>query len=186
MKTALSDALPSFECPLLFDVMSDPVIVRRTGQTYERASIERWLARNDTCPSTGVQLNGDHELVPNYALKRCIDEWKACKAQKPNHGSSTTPLKSLLENKLTQDLTTSFAIDEEVCNALQALDLLDPAGLDYITQLEAKEIAEMLNVKIGKVIPAKFRDRVKIFIKSIQSTEGIFFLSNNPCYTSLR
>ena len=89
------------------------------------------------------------------------------------------------ENQFIQQLK-SFEVDEEVCNALHALDLLDFAGLDYITQLEAKEIAEMLNVKIGKVIPAKFRDRVKIFIKSNQSTEGIFFLSNNPCYTTLR
>ena len=83
------------------------------------------------------------------------------------------------ENQFIQQLK-SFEVDEEVCNALHALDLLDFAGLDYITQLEAKEIAEMLNVKIGKVIPAKFRDRVKIFIKSIQSTEGIFFLCVIP------
>ena len=182
MKTALSDALPSFECPLLFDVMSDPVIVRRTGQTYERASIEQWLARNDTCPSTGVRLNGDHELVPNYALKRCIDEWKACKAQTPNHGSSTTPLKPLLvqlaENKLTQELTTSFAIDEEVCNKLRDLELLGPVGLKYIIELEPKEIAVLLEVPIGKVIPSKFKDPVILFLQSAQS-KGNYLCTHN-------
>ena len=93
--------------------------------------------------------------------------------------STQQPLSA--ENQFIQQLK-SFEIDEEVCNALQALDLLDPAGLDYITKHEAKEIAEMLNVKVGKVIPAKFKDRVKIFLKSIQSTEGNFLI-NNPIRT---
>ena len=77
VRSALTDALPSFQCPLLLDVMSDPVLIQRTGQTYEWAAIERWLATHDTCPSTGVQLLGSRELIPNFALKSSIDEWKA-------------------------------------------------------------------------------------------------------------
>eukprot|EP01036_Dinobryon_divergens_P024912 gene24912-33405_t len=77
VRTALTHALPSFQCPLLLDIMSDPVLIQRTGQTYERTAIERWLATHDTCPSTGVQLFGHRELIPNFALKSSIDEWKA-------------------------------------------------------------------------------------------------------------
>ena len=77
LRATLMDALPSFQCPLLLDVMSDPVIIQRTGQTYERTAIERWLATHDTCPSTGVQLLGSRDLIPNFALKNSIDEWKA-------------------------------------------------------------------------------------------------------------
>lgn len=75
-RAALADALPSFTCPLTLDVMNDPVMLNRTGQTYERAAIEGWLSNHDTCPSSGVQLAGDHALVPNFALKNSIEEWK--------------------------------------------------------------------------------------------------------------
>ena len=74
-RAALADALPSFTCPLTLDVMNDPVMLN-TGQTYERAAIEGWLSNHDTCPSSGVVLAGDHALVPNFALKNSIEEWK--------------------------------------------------------------------------------------------------------------
>ena len=87
-----------------------------------------------------------------------------------NFQSTRLPLSA--EKQLTIQQLKTFKIDEEVCKALQSSELLDAAGLEYITQYEAKEIAEILHVKIGKVIPAKFKDRVKLFLKSIQSTEG--------------
>ena len=86
-----------------------------------------------------------------------------------NFQSTRLPLSA--EKQLTIQQLKTFKIDEEVCKALQSSELLDVAGLEYITQYEAKEIAEILDVKIGKVIPAKFKDRVKLFLKSLQSTE---------------
>ena len=94
-RIALSDALPSFTCPLTFDVMNDPVIVRRTGQTYERATIECWLRNHDTCPSTGVGLEGDHTLIPNFALKNSIEEWKECTGLALRALSHTVPFDSI-------------------------------------------------------------------------------------------
>ena len=56
--------------------MRDPVITC-DGQTYERAAIERWLARRRThglpytSPLTGEQLSSDG-LIPNVILRGLI------------------------------------------------------------------------------------------------------------------
>ncbi|KAL5562353.1 hypothetical protein UlMin_032100 [Ulmus minor] len=63
-----------FLCPITLEIMTDPVIVA-SGQTYERASIQKWLYSNSrTCPKTGKTL--DHlSLAPNFALKNLIRQW---------------------------------------------------------------------------------------------------------------
>ena len=43
-------------CPLTHELMVDPVILMGSGQTYERAPLERWLATHDTDPMTGAKL----------------------------------------------------------------------------------------------------------------------------------
>ena len=48
----------------------------RTGHTYERAAIERWLESNQTSPLTGALL-ASRELKPNHALRKSIEEWRA-------------------------------------------------------------------------------------------------------------
>ncbi|KAL0398427.1 UNVERIFIED_CONTAM: U-box domain-containing protein 17 [Sesamum radiatum] len=63
-----------FCCPISLDLMQDPVIVS-TGQTYERASIARWMEEGySTCPKTG-QMLVHSKLVPNRALRNLIQQW---------------------------------------------------------------------------------------------------------------
>ncbi|CAM6032407.1 unnamed protein product [Sphagnum compactum] len=63
-----------FLCPINLEIMRDPVIVA-TGQTYERASITRWLqAGHHTCPKSGQDLR-DLKLTPNFALRSVISQW---------------------------------------------------------------------------------------------------------------
>ncbi|KAA8536206.1 hypothetical protein F0562_028684 [Nyssa sinensis] len=63
-----------FRCPISLELMRDPVTVS-TGQTYDRISIESWVATgNTTCPVTRAQLN-DFTLIPNHTLRRLIQEW---------------------------------------------------------------------------------------------------------------
>lgn len=63
-----------FRCPISLELMSDPVILA-TGQTYDRASIQRWLdAGHRTCPKT-KQVLYDIKLIPNYALRSLIYQW---------------------------------------------------------------------------------------------------------------
>ncbi|KAL6861333.1 hypothetical protein ACP4OV_017033 [Aristida adscensionis] len=68
-------AVPAhFRCPISLDLMRDPVTAP-TGITYDRESVEGWLARgNATCPVTGgaVRLA---DLVPNHATRRMIQDW---------------------------------------------------------------------------------------------------------------
>ncbi|CAI9101913.1 OLC1v1000074C1 [Oldenlandia corymbosa var. corymbosa] len=63
-----------FRCPISLELMRDPVTVC-TGQTYDRSSIESWVATgNTTCPVTRVPLT-DFTLIPNHTLRRLIQEW---------------------------------------------------------------------------------------------------------------
>jgi F-box/WD-40 domain protein 7 len=50
-------------------------VILATGHTYDRHSIERWLAQgHKTCPVTGMRLR-HLELTPNFALRSAIVEW---------------------------------------------------------------------------------------------------------------
>lgn len=63
-----------FRCPISLELMRDPVTVC-TGQTYDRASIESWVATgNTTCPVTRAPLS-DFTLIPNHTLRRLIQDW---------------------------------------------------------------------------------------------------------------
>ncbi|CAI5536560.1 unnamed protein product [Closterium sp. Naga37s-1] len=63
-----------FICPLSLDIMFDPVIVE-SGQTYERAFIERWVVDgHKTCPKTRQPLPSG-AIIPNQILRALINDW---------------------------------------------------------------------------------------------------------------
>ncbi|KAH7867472.1 hypothetical protein Vadar_033939 [Vaccinium darrowii] len=63
-----------FRCPISLELMTDPVTISN-GQTYDRASIESWIATgNTTCPVTRSPLT-DFTLIPNHTLRRLIQDW---------------------------------------------------------------------------------------------------------------
>lgn len=63
-----------FRCPISLDLFTDPVTLC-TGQTYDRSSIEKWLAGgNLTCPVTMQKLHNP-SLVPNHTLRQLIQQW---------------------------------------------------------------------------------------------------------------
>ncbi|VVA92243.1 unnamed protein product [Arabis nemorensis] len=63
-----------FLCPVSLELMKDPVIVA-TGQTYERAYIQRWIhCGNLTCPKTQQTLE-HFTLTPNNVLRSLISRW---------------------------------------------------------------------------------------------------------------
>eukprot|EP00850_Spirogloea_muscicola_P004233 SM000018S03598 [mRNA] locus=s18:244222:249121:+ [translate_table: standard] len=68
-----------FLCPIMQDVMRDPVLAA-DGHTYERVAIASWLTSNDTSPMTNCEL--PHKtLMPNYALRSMIQDWKLRRGQ---------------------------------------------------------------------------------------------------------
>nr|GLL22343.1 U-box domain-containing protein 19-like [Ipomoea trifida] len=63
-----------FRCPISLELMTDPVTVS-TGQTYDRASIQKWLSSgNLLCPKTGKTLTST-ELIPNSTLRKLIQQF---------------------------------------------------------------------------------------------------------------
>ncbi|KAL4585749.1 hypothetical protein LXL04_010374 [Taraxacum kok-saghyz] len=63
-----------FCCPISLELMADPVIIS-SGQTYDRASISRWIKDGHcSCPKSGLLL-AHKKLVPNKALRSLITHW---------------------------------------------------------------------------------------------------------------
>ena len=63
-------------CPLTHELMVDPVMLVGSGQTYERAPLERWLATHDTDPMTGVQLT-DKTVRENVLVRSLCRKYNA-------------------------------------------------------------------------------------------------------------
>ena len=60
--------------PITFELMSDPVICK-SGYTYDRKSIVNQIRANGQDPFTRQRIfEGD--LIPNRAIKDCIDKWR--------------------------------------------------------------------------------------------------------------
>lgn len=73
------ETVPSaFVCPISQEVMKDPVILVGSHITFDKEDISKWLEGNSTCPVTRKQLsNRERALIPNLALKKAIDEFRA-------------------------------------------------------------------------------------------------------------
>jgi len=63
-------------CPISLELMVDPVPPTETGQTYERATIARWLHTNSTDPVTNAELHSK-KLAPNFAIRKLVLLWLA-------------------------------------------------------------------------------------------------------------
>ncbi|KAH7864029.1 hypothetical protein Vadar_024829 [Vaccinium darrowii] len=68
-------SIPSyFRCALSLELMMDPVIVA-SGQTYNRASIQKWLDHGfSICPKSRQKLSHTN-LITNYTVKALIANW---------------------------------------------------------------------------------------------------------------
>eukprot|EP00466_Bigelowiella_natans_P000553 jgi/Bigna1/33007/e_gw1.1.502.1 len=73
----MEDHPPSFFlCPISGELMRDPVTLR-TGHTYDRDYIEKWLESRPTCPNSGQILEEKYKklLIPCRVLKDMISNW---------------------------------------------------------------------------------------------------------------
>lgn len=63
-----------FVCPISMEIMKDPHVAS-DGFTYEAEAIKHWLDRgNNRSPMTNLALP-NRDLVPNHALRSCIQEF---------------------------------------------------------------------------------------------------------------
>ncbi|CAI5977761.1 unnamed protein product [Closterium sp. NIES-65] len=94
-----------FLCPLSLEIMRDPVIIA-SGQTYDRAYIERWFSEGrSSCPKTRQCIEHTN-FCPNFALRSMIADWCAANdvslppitpipASKPPSGFAESPAAKL-------------------------------------------------------------------------------------------
>ena len=75
---------------MTLEVMTDPVMAA-DGHTYERAAMERWLAKGKTTsPKTGAPLEM-MAVFPNHMVRRMIMEWQEAKAQRAANAAAAAP-----------------------------------------------------------------------------------------------
>ncbi|XP_075675454.1 U-box domain-containing protein 26-like [Castanea sativa] len=133
-----------FRCPISLELMCDPVTVS-TGQTYDRASIESWVATgNTTCPVTRAPLT-DFTLIPNHTLRRLIQDW--CVANRsfgveriPTPKQPADP--ALVRSLLTQASSESNATPSRLTalRRLRGLARDSDKNRSVISSLNAREI----------------------------------------------
>ncbi|GLJ32783.1 hypothetical protein SUGI_0660110 [Cryptomeria japonica] len=106
-----------FKCPISLDLMRDPAIVA-TGQTYDRASITRWIEEgHSTCPKSGQKLLHTN-LIPNNALRSLIERW--CEKhnvpfEKPEKNACKAALESIATPKAALEatkMTAAFLVEK--------------------------------------------------------------------------
>ncbi|KAK6138165.1 hypothetical protein DH2020_028101 [Rehmannia glutinosa] len=100
-----------FLCPISLQIMRDPVTTV-TGITYDRESIEKWLAGPATatvCPVTKQPLARDSDLTPNHMLRRLIQAWCIANAKNGIDRIPTpkSPVQRSLVLKLIRDVSKS-------------------------------------------------------------------------------
>ncbi|KAE8665131.1 Detected protein of confused Function [Hibiscus syriacus] len=100
--------------------MPDPVFMA-SGQTYERASIQKWLDSGLTiCPKTRQPL-AHKNLIPNYTVKEMVSSW--CEENNLQHFNRTVHVKlasvSSSNHISSQDLnqTDSFRCFANSCSS---------------------------------------------------------------------
>ena len=59
-------------CPIMCEIMKDPVLLMEDGHTYERVALEQWFATGArTSPSTSAELDS-LATAPNHTVKKLI------------------------------------------------------------------------------------------------------------------
>ncbi|KAL7142564.1 hypothetical protein ABFS83_08G131800 [Erythranthe nasuta] len=135
-----------FCCPFTLDLLKDPVIVS-TGQTYERASISRWMQEGHlTCPKTG-QMLVHTKLVPNRAMRNLITQW--CTAneipydppENPDYSSENSFASSPSRAAAEATKATSSLLIEQLANGTEKAKTVAAMEIRYLAKTGRKNRA---------------------------------------------
>ncbi|CAA2972508.1 U-box domain-containing 4-like [Olea europaea subsp. europaea] len=143
-----------FFCPLSLELMVDPVIIA-SGQTYERAFIQKWIDLGFTvCPKTRQALSHT-TLTPNNTVKGVIANWhesnnmklpdpeKYSGARRAHHSTAADPTVSL-SSPIKRSISTNGFL-REVSSASHPHSLsensLSGAGIDENDTLDIGRIS---------------------------------------------
>ncbi|KAL6635075.1 hypothetical protein ACP70R_027746 [Stipagrostis hirtigluma subsp. patula] len=143
-----------FRCPISLELMRDPVIVS-TGQTYERAFIQRWIdCGNRTCPKTQQKLQ-NLTLTPNYVLRSLIMQWCEEKGIEPpsrskSDGSSLEVGGDRLAIEALVRNLSSSSLDERKSAAAEIRSLAKKSTDNRILLAESSAIPALVKLLSSK------------------------------------
>ncbi|KAF9678959.1 hypothetical protein SADUNF_Sadunf07G0090500 [Salix dunnii] len=182
MKEAEMTVPHLFMCPISLDLIKDPVTLC-TGQTYDRSSIEKWLAAgNLTCPVTMQKLQ-DPSMVPNNTLRHLIDQWLQIGPQfDPVYLSKIDYLASLKKN-----LESGEASLESKCQTLQKIQALteeSQSGRSCLFQLGFLPL--LLELLFGKVESKLSEECVKFAGQALSCVLRLLSLGEYECLNMLK
>ena len=114
-----------FRCPISLDLMREPVIVS-TGQTYELASITRWIEEgHSTCPKNGQKLLHTN-LIPNHTLRSLITQYSDAHNipfEKPENMKKHSSMESIVSTKAALEaakMTAAFLVEKLATGPFEA------------------------------------------------------------------
>ena len=70
-----SDAPEALCCPITCALMREPCLVTKTGNTFERSAIIRWIEDKGTSPIDRTLHLTLNDLAPNRALRAMVEDW---------------------------------------------------------------------------------------------------------------
>ena len=111
-----------FICSISGEIFKDPVMAA-DGQTYERESIEKWIATKEgqpvRSPLTGAILN-NHTLTPNHTVKSMISSWQ----QKNKNGKHLEKALKILTGELINASSSEelIIVIKKISNIIQSSD----------------------------------------------------------------
>ncbi|CAL5026759.1 unnamed protein product [Urochloa decumbens] len=157
----LSGSMPlppeELRCPISLQLMYDPVVIV-SGQTYERACIEKWFnSGNTTCPKTRKQLP-QLSVTPNYCIKGLIASW--CEqngVQVPSAAPESPKLKYLRISSLrSSTCLVTNGVNTVLFEDTSAKDDAKSDSADIVEKFSRQNSAEVTSkIRIDELNPGK-------------------------------
>ena len=155
-------------CPITSHIMTDPVMLTESGNTYEREAILKWLKVKKTDPLTNEAIS-DETIAPNRTVKRMIQSFlDKQRASNPNISHQTYLPESLIETLITALEKNDIALFKETLKKDSRLlhnELKDHKTL-FMLACESGSL-ESLAVVIGEL-----GDKVRQ-VKGVEADQGL-------------
>lgn len=155
-------------CPITHQIMTDPVILVESGNTYEREAILKWLKTRKSDPATNEPIS-DEAIAPNRAIKRMIVSFlDKQKKINPQITDETYLPESLIQTLLTAMQKKDQKLFSEILQKDPRLSMNHLKENKNILMLAC----ESATVEILEIILEKLESRLKT-LEAVQLDNGL-------------
>lgn len=172
-------AQDAYLCPLTLKVMRNPVVVTKTGRTYEKVAIEAWIALNRSEPyDARVRLTDFYEeCSSNTALYALIDHFvRSVRTMEPGallDGTVAQRMKRAAAKTTVVVVERNVHVFKKQASSLPAdvdLKTLEKGLIPDVRRQKKKEGQE--DVAGDVVFPEELPDRAYIHVTSLEFPDG--------------